>query len=59
MNDFESKKQITELFASIRKIEVGVVRALEFRNGLPFCMEVEDEPDGVDRTTSSGHVREV
>src|SRR5262245_43093888 len=39
--DFELKKQISELFAFVREMKRGQIRVLEIRGGLPFCMEIE------------------
>ena len=44
-DEFELKKQIAELFAHVRSIRAGMIRVLEVRGGLPFCMEIADEPD--------------
>jgi hypothetical protein len=43
--DFELKNQAAEFFAYVRTIEVGVIRVLEVRGGLPFCMDVMDPRD--------------
>jgi hypothetical protein len=40
---FELKDQASEFFAYVRTVEVGVIRVLEVRGGLPFCMEVAHE----------------
>jgi len=40
--DFELKDRIAEFFAYVRTIEAGVIRVLEVRGGLPFCMDVTD-----------------
>jgi len=42
--DFELKDPAAEFFAYVRTIEVGVMRVLEVRGGLPFAMEVADYP---------------
>ena len=42
--DFELKDRVTEFFAYVRTIDVGVIRVLEVRGGLPFCMDVTDPP---------------
>lgn len=39
--DFELKQQVAELFEYTRSVDVGEIRALEVRHGLPFAMEVE------------------
>jgi len=44
-DEFELKKQIAELFAHVRSMHAGMIRVLEVRGGLPFCMEIADEPD--------------
>jgi hypothetical protein len=40
--EFELKNQAAEFFAYVRTIDVGVIRVLEVRGGLPFAMEVAD-----------------
>ena len=42
--DFELKDRVTEFFAYVRTIDVGVIRVLEVRGGLPFCMDVTEPP---------------
>jgi len=42
--DFELKDQAAEFFAYVRSIEVGIIRLLEVRGGLPFCMDVTSQP---------------
>jgi hypothetical protein len=42
--DFELKDQTSEFFAYVRTIDVGVIRVLEVRGGLPFAMEVAHHP---------------
>jgi hypothetical protein len=42
--DFELKDQASEFFAYVRAVEMGVIRVLEVRGGLPFAMEVADDP---------------
>jgi hypothetical protein len=42
--EFELKDQAPEFFAYVREIDVGVIRVLEVRGGLPFAMEVADHP---------------
>lgn len=39
--DFALKQQVAEFFEYTRSVEVGEIRALEVRHGLPFAMEVE------------------
>lgn len=48
-NDFLLKQQVVELFAYVRGIEVGEIRVLEVRNGLPFSMEIELRPNEASR----------
>jgi hypothetical protein len=43
-SDFELKISLVELFEHVRAIEAGVIRVLEVRGGLPFCMEIEEGP---------------
>ena len=53
---FELKNQIAELFAHVRSVHAGVIRVLEVRGGLPFCMEIADEPGhGGGRSVPGGH----
>jgi hypothetical protein len=40
--DYELKDQTAEFFGYVRTIDVGVIRVLEVRGGLPFCMDVMD-----------------
>jgi hypothetical protein len=42
--DFELKDPAAEFFAYVRTIDVGVIRVLEVRGGLPFAMEVAGHP---------------
>lgn len=44
-DEFELKRQVTELFEYVRAVEAGEIRCLEVRHGLPFSMEVEHRPD--------------
>jgi hypothetical protein len=39
--DFELKQQVAEFFEYTRSVDVGEIRTLEVRHGLPFAMEVE------------------
>src|SRR4051794_27591083 len=39
--DFSLKQQVVELFEFIRSVDIGEIRVLEVRNGLPFSMEIE------------------
>jgi hypothetical protein len=41
--DFELKTSVIELLEHVRSIEAGVIRALEVRGGLPFCMEIDED----------------
>jgi hypothetical protein len=50
--DFGLKGQITELLAHVRRIDAGLIRLLEIRGGLPFCMELVDQPDAGGSCTS-------
>jgi hypothetical protein len=40
--EFALKKQIDEFFAHVRAVDSGVIRVLEVRGGLPFCMDLAD-----------------
>ena len=40
-DEFQLKRQVTELFEYVRAAEAGEIRILEIRHGLPFSMEVE------------------
>jgi hypothetical protein len=42
--DFTLKQQVVELFEYVRSTEIGQIRKLEIKNGLPFSMEVEHQP---------------
>jgi hypothetical protein len=44
VEDFELKHQVIELFRYVRDVGAGEIRCLEVRHGLPFSMEVEDQP---------------
>ena len=39
--EYELKSQVAEFFEYIRSVEVGEIRILEVRHGLPLSMEVE------------------
>lgn len=39
--EFLVKQRVVEFFDYIRSIEVGEIRVLEVKNGLPFSMEIE------------------
>jgi hypothetical protein len=43
--DFELKTSLVELFEHVRAVEAGMIRVLEVRGGLPFCMEIEESPN--------------
>jgi hypothetical protein len=43
--DFALKQQVIELFEYVRSNEIGEIRKLEIKNGLPFSMEVEHQPN--------------
>ncbi|HTX39374.1 MAG TPA: hypothetical protein VME43_30360 [Bryobacteraceae bacterium] len=49
--DFVLKQQVVEFFEYVRSVEVGEIRTLVVRGGLPFSMQVEQRPgeDGVER----------
>jgi len=40
----ELKAETAQLFGFIRKVDAGEIRVLEVRGGLPFCMDVADQP---------------
>jgi len=44
--DFLLKQQVVELFEHVRSVDVGEIRVLEVKNGLPFSMEVAQTLDG-------------
>jgi hypothetical protein len=35
---------VIELFEYVREVDAGEIRTLEIRHGLPFSMEVENQP---------------
>ena len=39
--EFLLKQQVVELFEYVRGVDVGEIRILEVKNGLPFSMEIE------------------
>jgi len=45
--NFLLKPQVVELFDYVRSVDVGEIRTLQVRNGLPFSMEIEHRPDPV------------
>jgi hypothetical protein len=45
LNEFELKRQHVEFFQYVRSVEVGEIRCLEVRHGLPFSMEIEQRPN--------------
>jgi hypothetical protein len=49
--DFELKYRVTEFFACVRTIKSGVIRVLEVRGGLPFCMDVTELPTDHENTS--------
>jgi hypothetical protein len=42
--DFDLKAQVVQLFTFVRSVEVGEIRTLQIRHGIPFLMELEDRP---------------
>ena len=42
--EFRLKRQVIELFEYVREVDTGEIRTLEIRHGLPFSMEVENQP---------------
>jgi hypothetical protein len=40
--DFELKGETAQLFEFIRGVDVGEIRAIEVRGGLPFTMEIAE-----------------
>jgi hypothetical protein len=42
--EIQLKRQVVELFEYVRSVDVGEIRCLEVRHGLPFSMEVEHRP---------------
>ena len=45
-DDFLLKQHLVELFEYVRSVEVGKIRILEVKNGLPFSMEIEHRASG-------------
>jgi hypothetical protein len=43
--EFKLKEQIAELFEYIRSVDTGEIRILEIRGGLPFAMQIVQQPD--------------
>ena len=43
--DFLVKQQVVELFEYVRSVDLGEIRRLEVKNGLPFSMEIEQPSD--------------
>ena len=39
--EFALKPQVAELFEYVRAVDIGEIRTLEVKHGLPFSMEVE------------------
>lgn len=44
-DESQLKRQVVELFEYVRTVDVGEIRALEVRHGLPFSMEINQRPD--------------
>jgi hypothetical protein len=42
--EFRLKAQLAELFEYVRSIDAGEIRILEIRGGLPFSMQLVQEP---------------
>jgi len=45
--EFELNQQMIELLEYVRAVDVGEIRCLEFRHGIPFSMEIEHQPDSI------------
>lgn len=41
LEDFLLKQQVVELLDYVRRVDLGEIRTLQVKNGLPFAMEVE------------------
>lgn len=48
VKDFVLKHQVVEFFEYVRSVEIGEIRTLTVKGGLPFSMQVEQRP-GRDR----------
>jgi len=44
-DEFELKGQVAEFIEYVRAVEVGEIRCLEVRHGLPFGMQIEHRPN--------------
>jgi hypothetical protein len=44
-DEFELKGQVAEFFEYVRAVDAGEIRCLELRHGLPFSMEIEQQPN--------------
>jgi hypothetical protein len=42
--DFDLKTQVVQLFTFVRGVDVGEIRCLQIKHGLPFLMEFENGP---------------
>lgn len=42
--DFELKEPVIEFFEYVRSVQQGEIRCLEVRHGLPFHMEIAQQP---------------
>jgi hypothetical protein len=40
-HEFELKSQVVEFLAYVRSVDIGEIRCLDVRHGLPFTMEIE------------------
>jgi hypothetical protein len=47
--EFQLMKPVIELITYVRNVERGTIRSLEIRGGLPFFMEIADEPVACER----------
>ena len=43
---FELKPQVAELFEYVRSVDLGEIRTLEVKSGLPFSMEIDYRVEG-------------
>ena len=43
-SEFELKQQTAQLFEFVRSVDAGEIRILEVRGGLPFTMEIANDP---------------
>jgi hypothetical protein len=44
--EFGLKSQIAEFFEHVRAVDAGLIRVLEVRGGLPFCMDLAEADHG-------------